>query len=243
MVVLLATCATQPPPAPPQPDPLSSARPVEASVSRPPRPEIDPDLCRTTGIEFADPIHEIGCADCWGVLLRRSVSDFDPGRRVATPLQHGRPLPARHPLHARRRCGASRRSADLIDAASADLHFVVHAPRQVGKTTTLMSLAAELTREGRYTALLVSMEVGAPFRSDPGAAELAVLGSWRMQRRAWLLPPELQPPPGPTPHLASASRPRCGPGPARLVPPARPLPRRDRRPPGRGADLRPAPAA
>ena len=82
------------------------------------------------------------------------------------------------------------RVRDLIDQQS---YFVVHAPRQVGKTTTLMSLAAELTREGRYTALLVSLEYGEPFRSDPGAAELAVLGPWRSDARAWL-PPELQPP-------------------------------------------------
>jgi hypothetical protein len=58
-------------------------------------------------------------------------------------------------------------------------YFVVHAPRQIGKTTTLMALAAELTAEGAYTAALVSMEVGAPFADDVGAAELAVLGSWR----------------------------------------------------------------
>jgi hypothetical protein len=90
MVVLLATCATQPPPAPPQDTVVSTAR--GASVSRPPRPEIDPDLCRTTGIEFADPIHEIGCADemtlvfCWGVelgvydcgVLCQNDPNFDP---------------------------------------------------------------------------------------------------------------------------------------------------------------------
>ena len=82
---------------------------------------------------------------------------------------------------------------DLIDQKA---YFVVHAPRQVGKTTSLTSLGVELTRVGRYTALLVSMEVGAPFRSDPGAAELAVLGSWRANAEHFL-PPELQPPPWP----------------------------------------------
>lgn len=74
---------------------------------------------------------------------------------------------------------ALRRIPQVRDLVDHKAYFVVHAPRQVGKTTTLMSLAAELTREGRDTALLVSMEVGAPFHSDPGAAELAVLGSWR----------------------------------------------------------------
>jgi hypothetical protein len=91
---------------------------------------------------------------------------------------------------------ALRRIPQVRDLVDQQTYFVVHAPRQVGKTTTLMSLGAELTREGRYTALLVSLEYGAPFRSDPGAAELAFLGPWRSNARAWL-PPELQPPPWP----------------------------------------------
>jgi hypothetical protein len=77
-----------------------------------------------------------------------------------------------------------------------ELYFVLHAPRQVGKTTTLLTLAQELTAEGRHAAVLLSMEQGAPFSSDPGAAELAVLGSWRGAAQAWL-PAELQPPPWP----------------------------------------------
>ena len=81
----------------------------------------------------------------------------------------------------------------LIDQQA---YFVVHAPRQVGKTTTLSSLGHELTREGRYAALLVSMEVGAPFPDDVGAAELAILASWRADAE-YALPRELQPPPWP----------------------------------------------
>ena len=72
-------------------------------------------------------------------------------------------------------------------------YFVLHAPRQIGKTTTLMQLAQELTAEGRYTALLVSAEVGSAFNHDPGAAELAMLGTWQSDARIWL-PPELRPP-------------------------------------------------
>lgn len=82
----------------------------------------------------------------------------------------------------------------LIDQQA---YFVIHAPRQVGKTTTMMELARELTAEGRYTALLVSMEVGAAFNNDPGAAELAILGTWRGNAEVWL-PKELQPPPWPS---------------------------------------------
>ncbi|HTN89312.1 MAG TPA: ATP-binding protein [Sorangium sp.] len=82
---------------------------------------------------------------------------------------------------------------DLIDRKS---YFVLHAPRQIGKTTSLLTLAEALTREGRYLAILVSMEVGAPFPDDPGAAELAVLAEWR-RTATWQLPAELGPPPFP----------------------------------------------
>ena len=75
-------------------------------------------------------------------------------------------------------------------------YFVIHAPRQVGKTTAMMALAKELTEGGQYVSLLVSMEVGAAFNHDPGAAELAILSSWR-QSAQWQLPAELQPPPWP----------------------------------------------
>ncbi len=55
----------------------------------------------------------------------------------------------------------------LIDQG---LYFVVHAPRQVGKTTSLLHLGRELTAEGGHVAVLVSMEEGAAFPHDVGAA-------------------------------------------------------------------------
>lgn len=62
---------------------------------------------------------------------------------------------------------ALRRVPQIRGLIDQETYFVVHAPRQVGKTTSLMSLGVDLTREGRYTALLVSMAVGEPFRGDP----------------------------------------------------------------------------
>ena len=82
---------------------------------------------------------------------------------------------------------------DLVDQKA---YFVVHAPRQVGKTTALMALANSLTKEGRYAAALVSMEVGGPLGTDLGAAEHAILGAWRAAAEV-ALPVELQPPPWP----------------------------------------------
>ena len=72
-------------------------------------------------------------------------------------------------------------------------YFVIHAPRQSGKTTAMINLAQELTASGDYVAVLVSVEVGAAFNDDPGAAELAILDEWRRAIRA-RLSPDLQPP-------------------------------------------------
>lgn len=75
-------------------------------------------------------------------------------------------------------------------------YFVIHAPRQTGKTTAMLALADQLTDSGNYTAVMVSAEVGAAFPHDPGAAEKAMLGSWR-DRAENHLPEELYPPPWP----------------------------------------------
>jgi hypothetical protein len=88
---------------------------------------------------------------------------------------------------------ALRRLPELRSLIDQKGYFVVHAPRQVGKTTALRSLARELTDEGRYVAVHVSMEMGSPFPQDIGAAELALLEEWRRDARNQL-PPDLQPP-------------------------------------------------
>jgi hypothetical protein len=81
----------------------------------------------------------------------------------------------------------------VLPLVEAKGYFVLHAPRQTGKTTTMQALANELTASGRYVAALLTMEVGAPFADEPGVAELAILDSWRADAR-WQLPGELMPP-------------------------------------------------
>jgi hypothetical protein len=74
--------------------------------------------------------------------------------------------------------------------------FVVHAPRQTGKTTALRALAEELTAGGKYAALAFSCEVGRAAADDYGAALRGILD--RIETRAeTALPPELRPPPWP----------------------------------------------
>lgn len=87
------------------------------------------------------------------------------------------------------------RTPDLQHLLAKEAWFVVHAPRQSGKTTAMRALAARLTAEGRYAALHFSCEAGRAFSGDIRGAE----------HRVWLdieeganarLPPELRPPPG-----------------------------------------------
>ncbi len=85
------------------------------------------------------------------------------------------------------------RLPDLEELIQQRSYFVVHAPRQTGKTTAMLALAQQLTATGRYAAVVVSVEVGSAFNHDPGAAELAILGAWRDTLEDDL-PKELQPP-------------------------------------------------
>src|SRR5215213_4187753 len=52
---------------------------------------------------------------------------------------------------------------DLIDR---ELYFVLHAPRQSGKTTLVRSLAHSLTSQGRYVAVYANCETAQPAGAD-----------------------------------------------------------------------------
>ncbi|BAZ89967.1 hypothetical protein NIES932_14580 [Raphidiopsis curvata NIES-932] len=77
----------------------------------------------------------------------------------------------------------------LIDGRN---YFIIHAPRQVGKTTAMISLAQQLTDSGEYTAVMLSVEVGSVFPDEPERAERAILGSWQDAIDIWL-PEDLHP--------------------------------------------------
>ncbi|MBI4604548.1 MAG: hypothetical protein HY721_21510 [Planctomycetes bacterium] len=71
-------------------------------------------------------------------------------------------------------------------------YFVVHAPRQTGKTTTLRAIAEKLTASGKFAALHFSCEGGEPVGDDYAEAQRAVLGEIYIQADSHL-PPELRP--------------------------------------------------
>ncbi len=87
-----------------------------------------------------------------------------------------------------------RRLPDVERLIEAQQYFVVHAPRQVGKTTTCRALAKRLSDSGRYTALWTSCETGQSRGPDLEGNLAAVLEAMRLKADQ-NLPPELRPPP------------------------------------------------
>ena len=54
-------------------------------------------------------------------------------------------------------------------------YFVMHAPRQTGKTSALLALRDELNDSGRYRCVYVNVEIGQSAREDVGAAMRPIL--------------------------------------------------------------------
>jgi hypothetical protein len=87
---------------------------------------------------------------------------------------------------------ATERLPEIKQLIAQENYFVIHAPRQVGKTTAMLALAQELTASGQYTAVMLSLEVGAVFSHDPELAGRAILDEWQDAIKFYL-PPELHP--------------------------------------------------
>jgi len=83
-------------------------------------------------------------------------------------------------------------------------YFVLHAPRQSGKTTVLGTLARTLTAEGRYAALWFSCEIAKAAKTVEHT-ETLVLQAIAAAAKRTLLVPELLPP-DPWPNAAPGSR-------------------------------------
>lgn len=107
----------------------------------------------------------------------------------------------------------TQRMPDLKRLIAQENYFVVHAPRQTGKTTAMLTLAQELTASGAYAAVLVSAEVGAAFPDQPAIAENAILGAWWDAASFWL-PLELRPQPWPQGEPGQRLGRCSGPGPS-----------------------------
>jgi hypothetical protein len=104
---------------------------------------------------------------------------------------------------------AGERLPDARGLVSRDEYFVVHAPRQSGKTTSLEALAHELTGAGTHVALRVSCASAKGVVDDVGAVELTILRTIRETARRLGLPIEMLPP-DPRPDVEVSSRIREG---------------------------------
>ncbi len=71
-------------------------------------------------------------------------------------------------------------------------YFVLHAPRQVGKTTYLLALMEYLNQTGLYRSLYVNIELAQSAREDVDAAMRAILSELASQARTALGDPFVQ---------------------------------------------------
>lgn len=65
-------------------------------------------------------------------------------------------------------------------------YFVLHAPRQTGKTSLLKALMTHINNEGRYTCLYVNVEVGQAARENVQDAMQSILGMMATQTALYL---------------------------------------------------------
>ena len=66
---------------------------------------------------------------------------------------------------------------DLLLLIQQRKYFVLHAPRQTGKTSALLSLRDDLNASGEFRCAYVNVEIGQAAREDVGAAMRAILSA------------------------------------------------------------------
>ncbi|WP_419164001.1 AAA family ATPase [Candidatus Palauibacter sp.] len=66
---------------------------------------------------------------------------------------------------------------NLLELLRQEKYFALHAPRQTGKTSTLLALRRELNDCGEFRCAYVNVEVGQSSREDVGAAMQAILSA------------------------------------------------------------------
>ena len=64
---------------------------------------------------------------------------------------------------------------EILGLIDAQKYFVLHAPRQTGKTSAMLALVDELNATGRYTAIYINVEGGQAARNNVGRVVRAIL--------------------------------------------------------------------
>lgn len=78
----------------------------------------------------------------------------------------------------------------LIDQ---EKYFILHAPRQVGKTSSMLALMEYLNAQGTYHCLYINVEAAQAAREDIESAMKTIL--WELvnvQKITWMIPIRLQ---------------------------------------------------
>jgi len=73
-------------------------------------------------------------------------------------------------------------------------YFILHAPRQTGKTTLMLQLMEHLNQEGKYIALYVNIETAQPWRNQIAKVNQTIVNEFKIKARIYL-PKQLQPAP------------------------------------------------
>ncbi|MCL2064427.1 MAG: AAA-like domain-containing protein [Candidatus Cloacimonetes bacterium] len=65
---------------------------------------------------------------------------------------------------------------EITDLINKNKYFILHAPRQTGKTSCLLALRDKLNKEGEYFSVYTNFEIGQAFREDIHGAMMAIVG-------------------------------------------------------------------
>ena len=76
--------------------------------------------------------------------------------------------------------------AEILTLIDQKKYFLLHAPRQTGKTSCLLALAELLNREGRYRALYANLETAQAAREDVRLAMTGMVQTLANSARLWL---------------------------------------------------------
>ncbi|MCK5523492.1 MAG: AAA-like domain-containing protein [Thiomargarita sp.] len=71
-------------------------------------------------------------------------------------------------------------------------YFILHAPRQTGKTTMMLQLTENLNQEGKYIALYLNVEAAQPWRNRIAEVNQTIVNEFRINAKIFL-PKEYQP--------------------------------------------------
>ncbi|HSO82464.1 ATP-binding protein, partial [Thiocapsa sp.] len=76
--------------------------------------------------------------------------------------------------------------AQVLTLIDQEKYFLLHAPRQTGKTTCLLALMEYLNREGRYLALYANIETAQPARENVELAMTGIVQTLANSAHFWL---------------------------------------------------------